>query len=106
MLNFTFVPVSVLFFFALLVRINASTRVIGIIAKVLVSFTVVALASTAPFVLYILSQAEAAAVTEEVSLTAVPANRAKPSFVRPRTPPKVGKIKAAIILNRKITEIY
>ena len=51
------------------------------------------------------SQAAAAAVTDEVSLTAVPANRPKPSLLKPSRPPRVGKIRAAITLNRKITEI-
>ena len=51
------------------------------------------------------SQAAAAAVTEDVSLIAVPAKRPNPSLERPNIPPKVGKISAAITLNRKITEI-
>ena len=38
-------------------------------------------------------------------MTAVPANSPNPSFVMPSRPPKEGKIKAAITLNRKITEI-
>ena len=38
------------------------------------------------------------AVTEEVSLTALPANKPKPSFDKPSIPPKVGKTKAAKIL--------
>ena len=48
----------------------------------------------------------AAAVTEEVSLTAVPANRPKP-VVRhaPAAPPSVGKMRAANTLNRKMTEM-
>ena len=54
---------------------------------------------------WIPSQAVAVAVTDEVSLTALPANNPKPSFERPSIPPSVGKIKAAKILNRKITEI-
>ena len=45
------------------------------------------------------------AVTEEVSLTALPANKPKPSFDKPSIPPKVGKTKAAKILKRKITEM-
>ena len=48
---------------------------------------------------------KAAAVTEEVSLTAVPAKRPKPSLERPSTPPRVGKIRAAMTLNRKMTEM-
>ena len=51
------------------------------------------------------SQAVAAAVTEEVSLIAVPANNPNPSLLSPSIPPKVGKMRAAITLNRKITEI-
>ena len=53
---------------------------IGIIAKVRVSLTMVA--ASRVLVLYRLSQALAVAVTEEVSLTAVPAKREKPSFDR------------------------
>ena len=45
----------------------------GIIAKVLVNLTVTALSKVAVPKLYKLSQVEAAAVTDEVSLTAVPA---------------------------------
>lgn len=51
------------------------------------------------------SQAAAAAVTDEVSLTAVPVKRPNPSFDKPRKYPKEGKINAAITLKRKITEI-
>ncbi len=42
------------------------------------------------------------AVTEEVSLTALPANKPKPSFDKPSIPPKVGKTKAAKILKEKL----
>ena len=45
------------------------------------------------------------AVTEEVSLTAVPAKRAKPSLERWSQEPRVGKIRAAKTLKKKITEI-
>ena len=51
------------------------------------------------------SQAAAAAVTEDVSFTAVPAKRPKPSLESPSTPPSVGKIRAAMTLNRKMTEM-
>ena len=51
------------------------------------------------------SQAAAAAVTEEVSLTAVPAKRPKPSLVRPSALPSVGKTSAAMTLKRKMTEM-
>ena len=40
-----------------------------------------------------------------MSFTAVPANTAKPSVPKPTACPKVGKMSAARILNRKITEI-
>lgn len=54
-----------------------------------------------------LSQALAAAVTEEVSLTAVPAKIPNPSpaGLKPKMPPRVGKIKAASMLNRNMTEM-
>ncbi len=45
------------------------------------------------------------AVTEEVSLTAVPAKRAKPSLERWSQVPSVGKIRAAKTLKKKITEM-
>ena len=45
------------------------------------------------------------AVTEEVSLTAVPAKRAKPSLERWSQEPRVGKIRAAKTLKKKITEM-
>ena len=44
-------------------------------------------------------------MTEEVSFTAVPANRPKPVSLSPMAPPRVGKIRAASTLNRKITEM-
>ena len=91
-------------FFSFLVLTKASTRVIGMMASVLVSLTIVALLST--FVAPVMpSYAEAAAVTEDVSFTAVPAKRAKPSLLKPRIVPIVGKIRAAITLNKNITEI-
>ena len=83
----------------------AKNKVIGIIANVLVSFTIVAESKTCVPVLWILSQADAVAVTDEVSFTAVPAKRAKPLFEKFNIFPRLGKIKAAIILNRKITDI-
>ena len=47
----------------------------------------------------------AAAVTDEVSFTAVPANRQNPSLVMPIASPSVGKMSAAKTLNRKKTEM-
>ena len=76
----------------------------GMMASVRVSLTMVARASTAPPVPCRASQVEAAAVTEEVSFTAVPANRAKPSLLMPMAPPSAGNSSAARMLNRKITE--
>ena len=73
---------------------------IGIIASVLVSFTVTALSKVALCRWYIESHVEAAAVTEDVSLMAVPAKipNASPLFVeKPRTVPRVGNNNAAII---------
>ena len=73
------------------------------IASVLVSLTIVAASSVllpcSP------SQAAAAAVTEDVSFTAVPAKRPKPSLLSPRIIPSFGKISAAMTLNKKITEM-
>ena len=88
-----------------LVSYRDRQKVIGIIARVLVNFTIVAESSTADPVLWMLSHDEAAAVTDEVSFMAVPANMAKPLLDRPNISPKIGNIKAAIILKKKITEI-
>ena len=86
------------------VRSSASTSVMGMMASVRVIFTMAAVSSVlAPGC--IPSQAEAAAVTEEVSLTAVPAKRPNPSLERPNAPPSVGKISAAMTLKRKMTEM-
>lgn len=77
-LNSTFFPSAL----ELRVRINARTSVIGMIASVLVSLTVTALSSVAEPSAQSESQVEAAAVTEEVSLIAVPAKipKASPLF--------------------------
>ncbi len=72
---------------------------IGMIASVLVIFTIAAASSV--LLAWIPSQAVAAAVTEDVSLMAVPANNPNPSFVRPRAAPSEGKTRAAMTLNRK-----
>ena len=76
---------------------------IGMIARVLVIFTIAADSSV--LLPWIPSHAVAAAVTEEVSFMAVPANRPNPSLLSPRMPPRVGKISAASTLNRKMTEM-
>ena len=89
---------------ALAVRQMASASVMGMMASVRVSLTMVAWSSVlAPGCMP--SQAAAVAVTDEVSLTAVPANRPKPSLDSPSIPPRVGKIRAATMLNRKMTEM-
>ena len=95
-------------FFSLFVRRNARTNVIGIIASVLVSFTVTALSNVAVPSPHIPSHVEAAAVTDDVSLTAVPAKipKASPDAVsNPIIFPNIGKSTAAITLKKKITEI-
>ena len=91
------------FSFCILTKANISET--GMIASVRVSFTMVEYSNTAPFVPCSVSQVEAAAVTEEVSLTAVPAKSPKPVSVSPSTFPSVGKISAAITLKRKITDM-
>ena len=57
--------------FSLRVLIKASTRVMGMIARVRVSFTVTAVSRVAEPRFHMLSQVEAAAVTEDVSLTEI-----------------------------------
>ena len=81
----------------------ARINVIGMIARVLVIFTIAADSSV--LLPWIPSHAVAAAVTEEVSLMAVPANRPKPSLLKPSIAPSVGKMRAASTLKRKITEM-
>ena len=101
--KFTFFPA----FSDFLVRINASTKVIGIMARVRVNFTVTALSKVSVPRPHILSQVAAAAVTEEVSLIAVPAKipNASPEVVEnPRKLPNGGNKIAANTLKKKITE--
>lgn len=78
------------------------------IARVRVSLTVTALSRVAEPRFHMPSQVEAAAVTEEVSLIAVPAKipKASPEVVlKPSRWPSVGKRMAASTLKKKITEI-
>lgn len=98
--KFTFSPPEVL----VLVRYNARTSVIGMIASVLVSFTVTALSSVLFPRWYMESQVDAAAVTEEVSFTAVPAKmpNTSPDWVEnPSIVPSSGNRSAASILKKK-----
>ena len=99
----TVTPVPRTLFSSCLVRRKASTSVIGMMARVRVILTMAAVSSV--LLPCIPSQAAAAAVTEEVSLTAVPAKSPKPSLDSPSIPPRVGKVSAARTLNRKITEM-
>ena len=85
-------------------RKNANTNVIGIIANVLVSFTVTALSNVSVPKPHMLSQVAAAAVTDDVSLIAVPAKipKASPDVVEnPRSDPKIGNKIAASTLKKK-----
>ena len=75
------------------------------IARVRVSFTIVAYSSTCVPVPFILSHTAAVAVTEEVSLTAVPANNPKPMLESPMASPNWGNTKAATTLKKNTTEI-
>ena len=75
----TFVPPAD---FSFSVLQKASTKVIGIIARVLVSFTIVAVSKV--LLPCIPSHAVAAAVTDEVSLTAVPAEKSKSLIRQPK----------------------
>ena len=87
------------------VRIRDNTSVIGIIASVRVSFTVTTVFSVSLPRFHILSQVEAAAVTEEVSLIAVPANNPKelPLVVlKPSALPSTGKSRAGEILRKRL----
>ena len=77
----TFFTLNFLLFvyFSFLQRIKASVNVMGIMANVLVNLTVTALSSVAEPKWYMLSQQEEAAVTDEVSLIAVPEKMPKAS---------------------------
>ena len=89
-------------------RINAKTSVMGIIARVRVSLTVTALSRVAEPSPHIASHVLAAAVTDEVSFTAVPANmpKASPEVVsKPMSVPKAGKMSAASTLKKNMTDI-
>ena len=88
---------------AFLPRQMARASVIGMIARVLVIFTIAA--DSRVLLWWTPSQAVAAAVTDEVSLMAVPAKRPKPSLLRPSIVPSAGKMRAAITLKRKMTEM-
>ena len=90
-------------FFSFRPRQRARVNVIGMIASVRVILTIAAASSV--WLACMPSQAAAAAVTEEVSLIAVPANKPNPSLLSPRRPPSVGNRRAARTLKRKITEI-
>lgn len=78
-----------------LLLIIDNPKVIGIIASVRVNLTVTALLSVALPKCHILSQVDAAAVTEDVSLMAVPANipNASPCNVsKLMALPRIGRI--------------
>ena len=99
---------SSLSFLTFLVLNRARVKVIGIIARVRVNFTVTALSRVSVPSPNRLSQEEAAAVTEEVSFIAVPAKSPNsfPLVVEnPKDCPRTGKSIAAIILKKKIMEI-
>lgn len=73
----------------------------GMMASVRVSFTVTALSSVCEPSPHMLSHVDAAAVTDEVSFTAVPAKmpKASPEVVeKPRSVPMSGKTSAAMTL--------
>lgn len=87
---------------------KASPKHIGIIARVLVNFTVTALSSVWLPRLNIVSHVDAHAVTDDVSLTADPANipKALPSVVEnPIIRPRLGNKIAAKILKKNITDM-
>lgn len=78
------------------------------IASVLVSLTVTALSKVALPKCHIESHVDAVAVTDEVSLTAVPAKipNASPFVVQKcSSEPSTGNVNAAMTLKKKITEI-
>ena len=79
--------------------INAKAMTVGIMASVLVSFTIVA-KSPAPS-----EKAYPVATTEEVSFTAVPAQMPKASSVMPSALPIIGKRTIIAISKRNVADI-
>ena len=69
------------------------------IARVLVIFTIAA--ESRVLLPWIPSQAAAAAVTDDVSLIAVPAKRPNPSLLNPSIPPNVGKNQSGQDIKKK-----
>ena len=104
-LNFVVCFPSFVLFFAC---ISDNPSVIGIMASVLVNFTVTALFNVSLPRFHMLSQVDAAAVTDDVSLIAVPAKIPKGSpftVSNPMAFPSIGKKIAASTLKKKITAI-
>lgn len=104
----TFFPAASSSFSSFLVLQTAKIKVIGMIARVLVNLTVTALSKVAAPRFHMLSQVEAHAVTEEVSLTAVPAKmpKASPEVVsNPIACPNAGNMTAASTLKKNMMEI-
>ena len=91
-----------------LARRRASASVMGMMARVRVSLTVTALSSVWEPRCHMLSHVAAAAVTEDVSFTAVPAKMPKgPPLVvlKPMALPSSGKRTAASTLKKKMTDM-
>ena len=86
-------------FSTFLVRQRAKIRVMGMIIRVRVSLTMVAISPAAS------EKEKPAATTEEVSLMAVPAQTPKPVSLMPKTRPRAGKMKTARMLKRKMVEM-
>ena len=79
--------------------INAKVTTVGMMASVLVSFTIVAKSPAAS------EKAYPVATTEEVSLTAVPAHIPKAWSVIPSALPIMGKSKIIAMSNKKVADI-
>ena len=92
------------FSFSFRERYSARMKVMGMIASVRVSLTIVASVSAVSLPTALL-QVVAAATTEEVSFTAVPAHMPKPWSLMPSAMPAAGKRNAANTLKRKIVEM-
>lgn len=86
----------------------ASDKVIGMMASVRVNLTVIALSRVWLPRWWMASQVVATAVTDDVSLTAVPEkipNASPLAVVKPRITPRLGNNSAAMTLKKKMTEM-
>ena len=86
-------------FFFRCMLITEKTSTVGMMARVLVSLTMVAKSPAASL------KAKPVATTLEVSLTAVPAQRPKAASDRPMARPRIGNTTIMMVSNRKVADM-